>query len=116
MVESTPCPECGRPLQRGRDNCIYCGYKLNEEDLEQLSEVLTDEAVQEQVELADAMLKIAAPAMMSDRARIVAKIIVVLLSVAGIIFLSWVSNWNPFIIVASIALFMLPIWQVMRRL
>ncbi len=116
MVESPPCPECGRPLQRSRDSCIYCGYKLNEVDQEQLSEALTDDAVREQVELADAMLKMAPPATMSDRARLIAKIVVVLLSVAGIVFLSWVSNWNPFIIVASIALFVLPIWQVMRRL
>jgi hypothetical protein len=116
MVESPPCPQCGRPLQRRREKCIYCGYRLNQEDLAQVERVLTDEAVQEQEELAEAMLSMAPSLVMGSRAKLIAKIIVVILSIAGIVFLSWVSEWNPFIIVAAAALFLLPIWQVMRRL
>jgi hypothetical protein len=116
MVESPQCPQCGRPLQRRREICIYCGYRLNQEDLLKVERVLTDEAVQEQEELAEAMLSMAPSVVLSSRARLIAKVVVVVLSVAGIFFLSWLSEWNPFIIVAAAALFLLPIWQVMRRL
>ena len=56
MIDAPDCPECGRPLQRGRQNCIYCGYRLNEKEQKELESLLNDEAVREQTAVADAIL------------------------------------------------------------
>jgi hypothetical protein len=116
MVQSPPCPNCGRPLQRQRETCIYCGYKLSDQERKQVAEVLTEDAVREQTEMAEAMLNMTPGPLIGSRARRIAKVVIVLLSISGIVFLSWLSAWNPLVIVAATALFILPIWQVVRRL
>ena len=96
------CPECGRPLQRNRDICIYCGYRLNENELEEVAKVLNSEAVREaEKAAADALLNLEPSSTVGATGRLVAKISVITLSVAAVIFLSWVSEWNPVIILSS---------------
>ena len=116
MIEAPTCPECGRPLQRGRMSCIYCGYRLNESEQKELEAVLNDEAVHEQTAVADAILAAEPVRVMSPWARLVAKIIIIVLALAGAGFLSWVSGWNPMIIIAALALFAWPVWIVLSRL
>ena len=116
MIDAPDCPECGRPLQRGRQNCIYCGYRLNEKEQRELESLLNDEAVREQTAVADAILAAEPVRVMSPWARIVAKIVIVLLALGGAAFLSWASGWNPIVIIAALALFSWPVWIVLKRL
>ena len=116
-VAPTPeCPECGRPLQKDREVCIYCGRKLTAEDLKRVSDVLDEETVRKQVEQAEAILKVSGGAMMSRRGKLMAKIAVITLSALAVLFISWVSEWNPLVIGLAVAFFSLPVWHVLRRL
>jgi len=88
----------------------------DEKELEEVAKVLNSEAVREAEKAVDALLNLEPSSSMGATGRLIAKISVITLSVAAVIFLSWVSEWNPVIILSSVVLFSLPVWQVLRRL
>ena len=114
-VAAPPCPGCGRPLQRDRETCIYCGRALTEEDLEKVREALDDETVERQVQYVEAMLQSAGSASSGRAGKIVGRILVVVLSLLAALLISWIGQWNPLITVVAVMFFALPVWMVFRR-
>ncbi len=116
MSEVPNCAGCGRPLQRGRDICIYCGRALSERERAETDAALDDESVRRQVEEADAVLEVQTPSFFGRRGRLIAKILLVLLALLALLFISWVSRWQPAIVALAAIFFALPIWQALRKL
>lgn len=116
MEETPRCPACGRPLQRRRVSCIYCGRALNPDEREALERALDDAAVQRRLQQVDAVLEGGTPKQFTDRGRLIARIVVIALSLAGMVFISWISNWDMIVSAVAVAFFALPIWQIMTKL
>lgn len=116
MSETPVCPQCKRPLQRERDICIYCGKKLSKKEREKVSKVLDVETVEKQLQQVDMMLDANMPKTISNRGKTIAKIVITLLSLAGMLLISWMAEWNVFIIVLAVLFFAIPVWQAFRRL
>lgn len=116
MAEIPTCPQCKRPLQREREICIYCGRKLSKKDKDKVSRVLDKKTVEQQLQQADMVLNANMPKTISTRGKTIAKIVISVLSLAGMLLISWMSEWNTFIIVLAVLFFALPVWQVFRRL
>lgn len=116
MVDALNCSQCGRPLQRGRSSCIYCGREFTEEELKIFNESQNEEAVRRRLAEADAVLEASPSAMLGSKGRVAAKIIIIALSLAAFLFISWISGWEPALMGLSAILFALPIWQVLRKL
>lgn len=110
------CPECGRPLQRDRDKCMYCGYVLNEGERETVAKLLNDEAVRQELNRVQAVLDASMPAGETKVTQSMwFKIVVTVLSVLIMVAFAWVSDWNPVVSALSVLFFSIPIWRVFRR-
>ena len=116
MSEAPNCAGCGRPLQRDRDTCIYCGRALSESERAETDAALDEESVRRRLEEADAVLEVQAPSFFGRRGRLIAKILLVVLALLALLFVSWVSGWQPAIVALAAIFFALPIWQALRKL
>lgn len=109
------CPECRRPLQRSRTQCLYCGYRLNENEQDELEKLLTDEAVEKHLKKAQALMDTSLPKKPPVTKKPWFKALVILLSVAVAAGFSWISEWNVVVIALSLLFFSIPVWHVLRR-
>lgn len=115
-AEVPTCSDCGRPLQRGRDRCMYCGRPLEKAEIEALEAAVSDELVARKLKEAEVMLGAAEPPAMSTRGKTIARVIVTVLAVAATVFISWASEWNPVFIALAALFFALPVWHVFKKL
>lgn len=81
-----------------------------------MAKVLDEEEVEKQLQQVDVMLNANMPKTISTRGKTIAKMAITVLSLAGTLLISWMSEWNAFIIVLAVLFFALPVWQVFRRL
>lgn len=116
MDQTLNCPNCSRPLQRNRDACIYCGYRLSEQEINKLYEMIDEETVKKRLQEAEAMLEGTLPKPLSGKGKLIAKAVVTTLSIAMMVFISWIAEWNPVFIGLSVVFFAIPIWHVFRKL
>lgn len=84
--------------------------------MDKVSKVLDKETVEKQLHQADIILNANTPKTVSTRGKTIAKIVITFLSLAGLLLISWMAEWNAFIIALAAFFFALPIWQVFRRL
>ena len=89
---------------------------LSKKDKERVAKVLDDETVEKQLQQVDVMLNANMPKTISTRGKTIAKVVISVLSLAGMLLISWMSEWNVLIIVLAVLFFALPVWQVFRRL
>ena len=110
------CSGCNRPLQRGRDSCMYCGRPLEKSEIEALESAVDDDLVAKKLKEAEVMLGASEPPAISASAKLGMRVIVVVLAVAATVFISWLSEWNPVFIVLAALFFAIPVWHVFRKL
>ena len=110
------CSGCSRPLQRGRDRCMYCGRPLEKSEIEALEAAVSDELVAKKLKEAEVMLGAAESPAMGANVKLIARVIVTILAIAATVFISWLSEWNPVFIVLAALFFALPVWHVFRKL
>lgn len=110
------CPDCGRPLQKDRDTCMYCGRVLTKEDLEKIQASLDEEMVRSRVEQVEAVLKISSGKRMGWLGRFIAKAVVCTLALLAVLLISWVAEWNPIFITTAAIFFAIPVIMILQRL
>jgi ribosomal protein L37E len=116
-LPDTPlCPRCGRPLQRKRDSCLYCGYALGEHEREEVERALNDEVVAQRLRQAEALMEGTAMTPVSTRGKTIVRWSVTVLSVLFFLGLSWIGQWHPAIIVFAGLFFAFPVWHVFKKL
>jgi len=79
-----------------------------------LAEMLTDERVEQHIKQAQAVMDASLPRAPTTQGKSWFKALVVVLSAGLTLAFSWISNWNPIVIVLAGLFFTIPVWRVFR--
>ena len=116
-MEDTPvCPNCGRPLQRKKTTCIYCGQQLSEGKIKEVENLLDEETVKSRLKKAEAMLDAQTPQKDPGKAKLIFRICISLGAAGLVVLFSWAMNWNLiFTSVLSLVVIGWLTWEFTRR-
>ena len=109
MTDTRLCPACNRSLQQNRENCIYCGYSPEKATEEFQSNKISEDNT-------EMLLRENEKQLISERGKLIAKILVTILSILAASFLSWMAEWHLIIVVLALIFFSMPIWHIWKKL